>query len=73
VLFCEVDQTKILIHPKGREEGCGLLMAMIRQDNEKGITKDWGACRNNNARFKQISALEGGKYERFRKTILQII
>ena len=49
------------------------LMAMIRQDIEKGITKDWEVCRNNNATFKQLSTSEGGKYEIYRETILQII
>jgi hypothetical protein len=39
----EVDQTKIPIDPKERGEGWGLLMAMIRQDIEKGIIKDWGS------------------------------
>ena len=39
----EVDQTKIPLDPKQRGEGWSFLMAMIRQDIEKGITKDWGA------------------------------
>jgi hypothetical protein len=43
LIFWEVDQTKIPIDPKERGEGWSFLMAMVRQDIEKGITKDWGA------------------------------
>jgi len=43
LVLWEVDQTKIPIGPKERGEGWSFLMAMIRQDIEKGITKDWGA------------------------------
>ena len=39
----EVDQSKIPLDPKERGEGWSLLMAMVRQDIQKGITKDWGA------------------------------
>jgi len=43
LLLWEIDQTKIPIDPKERGDGWGLLMAMVRQDIEKGITKDFGA------------------------------
>jgi hypothetical protein len=43
LVLWEVDQTKIPIDPKERAGGWSLLMAMIRQDIEKGITKEWGA------------------------------
>jgi len=39
----EVEQSKIPIDPKERAAGWGMLMAMVRQDFEKGILKDWGA------------------------------
>ena len=39
----EVVQSTIPIDPKERGEGWGMLMAMVRQDLEKGIVKDWGA------------------------------
>ena len=39
----EVDQASIPVDPKERGEGWSLLMAMVRQDFEKGILKDWGA------------------------------
>jgi len=43
LLLWEVDQTKIPINPKERGAGWGALMNMVRQDREKGLTKDWGA------------------------------
>jgi hypothetical protein len=43
LVLWEVDQTKIPIDPKQRGQGWGLLMNMVRQDIEKGLTKDWGA------------------------------
>ena len=43
LILWQVDQTKIPIDPKERGEGWGMLMAMVRQDIEKGLTKDWGA------------------------------
>jgi hypothetical protein len=41
--FWKIDQSKIPIDPKERGEGWSMLMAMVRQDFEKGILKDWGA------------------------------
>jgi len=43
LVLWEVDQTKIPMDPKERGEGWSMLMAMVRQDIEKGLTKDWGA------------------------------
>jgi hypothetical protein len=43
LVLWEVDQTKIPIDPKERGEGWSFLMSMVRQDIEKGITKDWGS------------------------------
>jgi hypothetical protein len=43
LVLWEVDQTKIPIDPKERGDGWGFLMAMIRKDIEKGLTKDWGS------------------------------
>jgi hypothetical protein len=43
LVLWEVDQTKIPLDPKERGGGWGVLMAMVRQDIEKGITKDWGS------------------------------
>jgi len=43
LLLWEVDKTRVPTDPKERGAGWGLLMAMVRQDIEKGISKDWGA------------------------------
>jgi len=43
LLLWEVDRARIPTDPKERGAGWGLLMAMVRQDIEKGISKDWGA------------------------------
>ena len=43
LVFWEVDQTKIPIDPKERGAGWGMLMAMVRQDHEKGLVTSWGA------------------------------
>jgi hypothetical protein len=43
LVLWEVVQTQIPVDPKERGEGWGMLMAMVRQDIEKGITKDWGS------------------------------
>ena len=43
LVLWEIDQTKIPMDPKERGEGWGMLMAMVRQDFEKGLLKDWGA------------------------------
>ena len=43
LVLWEVVQTQIPADPKERGEGWGMLMAMVRQDIEKGTTKDWGA------------------------------
>ena len=43
LVLWEIDQSKIPLDPKERGEGWGLLMAMVKQDIEKGITKDFGA------------------------------
>jgi len=43
LLLWEVDRARIPTDPKERGAGWGLLMAMVRQDIEKGVAKDWGA------------------------------
>jgi len=39
----EVVQTQIPIDPKEREGNWAVLMAMVRQDHEKGLISSWGA------------------------------
>jgi len=43
LVLWEVVQSTIPVDPKERGAGWGLLMALIRQDIAKGLTKDWGA------------------------------
>ncbi len=60
LLLWEVDRTKIPIDPKERGAGWGLLMAMVRQDIEKGISKDWGAFVGENNGY---AVMEGTELE----------
>jgi hypothetical protein len=43
LLLWEVDPSKIPIDRKERGAGWAALMKMVRQDHEKGFTKNWGA------------------------------
>ena len=43
LVLWEIDRTKIPVDPKERGDGWSLLMAVVRQDIEKGIVKDWGS------------------------------
>jgi len=43
LVLWEVDRTKIPISPQERGTGWSALMTMVKQDLEKGISKDWGA------------------------------
>lgn len=43
IALWEVNQATIPVDPKERGQGWSMLMAMVRQDFEKGILKDWGA------------------------------
>jgi len=56
----EVDRTKIPIDRKERGAGWGMLMAVVRQDLEKGLTKDWGAFMGETSGY---SILEGTELE----------
>ena len=42
LMLWSLDKSLIPADPKERGDGWALLMAMVRQDMEKGITKDWG-------------------------------
>ena len=65
----EVDQTKIPIDPKERGDGWGLLMAMVRQDIEKGVLKDFGSFVGENNGY---GILEGTEVE-VMKSIAQYV
>lgn len=43
LLLWEIDRTRLPLSPKERGDGFNLLLAMVKQDIKKGITKDWGA------------------------------
>ena len=43
LMLWEVDTTRVPIDPKERGAGWGALIAMVKQDLEKGRLKDWGA------------------------------
>ena len=62
LVLWELDNTRIPIDPKERGEAYGLFMAMVRQDIEKGITKDWGSFVG-----------EGGGYTVFEGTELEVM
>ncbi len=58
LLLWEVDRARIPIDPKERGAGWGLLMAMVRQDIEKGISKDWGAFVGENNGYAIMEGIE---------------
>ncbi len=43
LLLWEVDTTRVPEDPKERGAGWSVLIAMTKQDLQKGIMKDWGA------------------------------
>jgi hypothetical protein len=43
MLLWALDQTKVPADPKERAAGWTMLMDMVKQDIERGATKDWGA------------------------------
>ena len=60
LVLWEVEQTKIPLDPKERGEGWGMLMAMVRQDHEKGLTTSWGAFVGETNGY---AVFEGGEVE----------
>ncbi len=42
-LYWKLDETRISVDAKERGGSWALFMAMIKQDMEKGVLKDWGA------------------------------
>jgi hypothetical protein len=43
LLLWQLDPTRVPVGPKERATGWSGLMAMVKKDLEKGISKDWGA------------------------------
>ena len=42
-LYWRLDQARVPVDAKERGDGWGLLMAMVKQDMESGVLKDFGA------------------------------
>jgi hypothetical protein len=42
-LYWSLDKARVPVEAKERGGGWGLLMAMVKQDMESGLVKDWGA------------------------------
>ena len=58
LVLWEIDQTKMPIDPKERGAGWGALMAMVRQDLEKGFVKEWGTFVGETKGFDVIEGTE---------------
>ena len=43
LILWRMNEARIQVDPKERGSGYGALMAMVKQDIEKGLFKDWGA------------------------------
>ena len=43
LLLWELDPARVPVDSKERAVGWSMLMAMVKKDLEKGISKDWGA------------------------------
>jgi len=56
----EIDKSKIPVDPKERGGGWSLLMVMVKESLEKGVTKDWGAFVGETSGY---SILEGTEVE----------
>ncbi len=42
LLFWELNRSLIPVDPQERGQGFALLMSVVQQDIDKGLTKDWG-------------------------------
>ncbi len=42
LLFWKLNRSLIPVDPQERGEGFALLMSVVQQDIDKGLTKDWG-------------------------------
>jgi hypothetical protein len=69
LLLWEIDKSRIPADPKERGEGWKLLMAMVQQDIEKGITKEWGAFVGENSGY----AIEEGSEIEVMKALQQYV
>ncbi len=60
LILWELDNARTPVDPKERGAGYQLLMAMVKQDIQKGIVKDWGGFVGENNGY---SVAEGTEVE----------
>ena len=58
LVIWEVEKTHIPVDPKERGEGWALLMAMTKQDMEKGFIKEWGVVVGESRGFNFVEGTE---------------
>ena len=58
LILWEVEKAHMPADPKERGEGWALLMAMTKQDMEKGVIKEWGAIVGENRGFNLVEGSE---------------
>ena len=58
LVLWEIDDSRTPVDPKERGEGWGVLLAMVKKDIEKGITKDWGSFIGEHAGFAVFEGTE---------------
>jgi len=60
LMLWSLDKSLVPVDPKERAAGWGLLMELVKQDMQKGVTKDWGLFPSEGAGY---SILEGTNVE----------
>jgi len=60
LMLWQLDPARVPVEPKQRATGWAALMAMVKNDLEKGIMKDWGSIIGEG---KGYSIAEGGETE----------
>ena len=58
LVLWEVEKAHMHVDSKERGEGWALLMAMTKQDMEKGVIKEWGAIVGENRGFNLVEGSE---------------
>ncbi len=58
LVLWEVEKAHISLDPKERGEGWALLMAMTKQDMEKGLIKEWGSVVGENRGYNVVEGSE---------------
>ncbi len=58
MVIWEVEKAHMPVDPKERGEGWSLLMAITKQDMEKGFIKEWGAVVGENRGYNFVEGTE---------------